>query len=534
MKFFREVKMGTVRIACALALLGTGQALAQNNLVGFELGLGGDNHAADVQAGVWAYFSAGETSDGLTFPANSVITWDARLSATGMHEEVCNPAAGAGDPDACVDPGNPGMFPISGVANFVFDLALHQDTPDGPIAAADFVSSIHGGVDEACSDFAGVEGGDFSPLIGHCGRDATGQADSDEAACDPCYAAAAFAFAYSVSGRGPARAIDQRTGNVCGGTRNPHGGPNLGVFLYPTCEPGKLFGMGAGYAQWMFSSSALQVRPGIGIAAPDPTWTMPADNPPIVEGQIDMTGLPEGTYVLELIPGQGINVVRSDIVVMGEDQPAFAVGADATAGDTITFIIGPSDPPILASAVSRHTHGAAGDFDLELDLAAGDADATIEPRTAGPAQIIMTFEGGDGVAAGDGSLDVSTAPDTSGDIVISEGAGTAQVIGDGNNQIELNLTGVSNLSCLTVALANIVGVSGMALAGDDAFSIRVLAADVSGDNIVDVSDMSRVKGGLFTLVDEANFLTDVTLDGEIDVSDMSAVKGKLFTSVICP
>jgi hypothetical protein len=139
-------------------------------------------------------------------------------------------------------------------------------------------------------------------------------------------------------------------------TGRPQGGPFLGgpgwpldaqgkppknARTYPTAEPGKLIGMGAGYYQWVREAGSGNTTPGIGLASGFGTL-------PLFEGQMDTSNLPVGTYILKVIPGEGVNVLRGDIS-LGVNQNAFATAADSTAGSEIRFILEPCVPPLSPS-----------------------------------------------------------------------------------------------------------------------------------------------------------------------------------------
>ena len=100
--------------------------------------------------------------------------------------------------------------------------------------------------------------------------------------------------------------------------------------------------------------------------------------------------------------------------------------------------------------------------------------------------------------------------------------------------VTVDLFGVEDVSCFSIALAAISDLDGNLLEGDTDIHIRVLLGDANGDGTVDVLDMSKVKGWLFNAVTPENASADLTGDGSINALDMSAVKGNLFNAVSCP
>jgi len=295
---FREVRRG-VALAGVVSCLTVGPALAASN-ISYILEVGGDNHAAAYKAGTPQLYTSGTTEDGVTL-GGPVINWAIRVAVSGVQEN-----------------GNGAGQPVMGAANLVCDLELRSGSADGPlVTGAQFFSSINDGND-----------GDV-------------------------LAAAAFAISFDLIGIGPGRVVDPlsgvpagtlRSGPLMGGTDNSP--DRLKSATYPTAAPGRLIGMGCGYNAWKACCGAAQTTPGVGIVTYGNSSGNPSRNGqpglgvrPIFEGQINMAGLPLGTYVLKVIPADGNNVLRGDIN-LGVDQNAFATAADTTTGDTITFILG--------------------------------------------------------------------------------------------------------------------------------------------------------------------------------------------------
>jgi hypothetical protein len=287
MRSFQEVRIERVALAALAAALTAGQAWAAST-VGFVLEMGGNNHSSSYKAGSRQLFTSGNTTDGQIFGAGSPVTWGVRLNASGTH--------GA-------------SFPINGVANFVFDVELRSGSAAGPlVSTAVFHSTINDG-----------NNGDI-------------------------LAKAAFAFSFNLIGAGPGRVVDPQSGlpppnflggHLCGGVDSS--ADKVKSATYPTGEPGKLVGMGAGYNAWKACCGSAKTTPGLGITGAIPAGTGLGAHLVICEGQI--SNLAQGTYVLKVTPAPGNNVLRSD-VNLTTDQNSFAVAADATTGDEITFVIG--------------------------------------------------------------------------------------------------------------------------------------------------------------------------------------------------
>ena len=221
------------------------------------------------------------------------------------------------------------------------------------------------------------------------------------------------------------------------------------------------------------------------------------------------------------VVGQG-GLVMKDEFIAGDPilniRMLSHYNALALSGFILTEIAVP--PLTITGAASRKTHGDAGAFDLDLPLDAENAG--IEGRAGGPTTVVLTFS--EPVQAPEGG--------PLGTVKLS--AGTLQDVSIDGAEMTIELSDVPDETCLVITVEDITALDGWPLTGDTDVHVRVLKGAITDDDIVDVSDMSRVKGSLFDPLDDENFRADVTADGEIDVSDMSAVKGSLFNSAACP
>jgi len=470
-----EVGMKKILGLVALTLVATAPVMAADNAtIAYQLEIGGNNHAAQVKAGTAVPYTAGNPADGQTV-TTSPVNWATRVTVTGEH-------------------GGAGLIAY-GAANLVWDLELRDAANNlvavgkGAPGTAGFYSSINDGT-------AG------NPL-----------------------AAAAFAFAFdldpTVAGD-PGRIFDPVSAN----------GPHLAQKTYPSTNAfpagapsdgsllGKLIGMGAGYQD--FKASDGTERAGVGIGTVGGTigseGCYALATGPVAEGQIDMTGLPNGTYTLKLVAGNGNNILRgdSDYFCGGNATGNFAVKADAVVGDTISFIwsapVTCTTVPVLASASSVMNHGGV-DYGIPLALTGA---ASIEPRLGGPQKIVLTYSA---AVSGTPVASVGTATLTTPTTVTVTGLGTAV---DG--------------SCVAVT------VSGLKCAADNttvvaAATVKVTAllADVDQSGGVDITDIGATKQQSLKPITASNFLRDVNVDGAIDILDIGQVKQKSLkvTPVTC-
>ena len=167
----------------------------------------------------------------------------------------------------------------------------------------------------------------------------------------------------------------------------------------------------------------------------------------------------------------------------------------------------PSAPLLnLTSAVSRQTHGSAGDFDIDLLPPA----AGIECRSpaSGNYTIVFTF----------------TNPITSCGVATS-GSATS---GPNANQCTVTTT-------LTNAAHNSVGLNGVvdtnSNAGNFSTPINLLIGDTNADGFVNSADISQTKAQSGQTVGSSNFREDLNVDGFLNSGDISLVKSKSGTAL---
>jgi hypothetical protein len=172
--------------------------------------------------------------------------------------------------------------------------------------------------------------------------------------------------------------------------------------------------------------------------------------------------------------------------------------------------------PVLANAVSRRVHGAAGTFDLPLVLTPV-TNPTTEPRQ-GPAQtIVFTFD----------------KPITAATVTVTEGTATAVPATFSGNDVIVNLTGVTDQQYVTVTLSNVSSTDG-GTGGTGSVRVGFLLGDVNQNRVVTVSDVSLVNAQLAQPVTASNYLKDVNANGTLTASDKSIVNANLSHSLPAP
>ena len=201
------------------------------------------------------------------------------------------------------------------------------------------------------------------------------------------------------------------------------------------------------------------------------------------------------------------------------NQPPQAVNATIgffKTGTPITVgIQGPTPcaPLQLTSAVSRMTHGGAGNFDVDLPLA---GEPGVECRNGnGNHMLVVTFS--NTVVSGNANI-------TSG---VGSVAGSPSFNG---NTMTVNLTGVADVQPLAVTLSNVTDNSAQVLP-DTPVPVNMLIGDTNANKTVNASDIGQIKTQSGLSVTAANFREDVIPNGTINASDIGQGKASAGHSV---
>jgi arylsulfotransferase ASST len=163
-------------------------------------------------------------------------------------------------------------------------------------------------------------------------------------------------------------------------------------------------------------------------------------------------------------------------------------------------------PPVV---VSRKAHGAAGTFDIPLPLT---GNLGVECRSGGANgdyQIVASF-----------AIPVTVTAAT----VTPGSGGTASISGVpivSGKTVTINLTNVSQAQKITL---NLIGVSDGSNTENVSVPMGVLIGDITGNLVVNSSDVSEVKFHTGLPVVPATFRRDVAVSGSINSTDLSVVK----------
>ena len=153
------------------------------------------------------------------------------------------------------------------------------------------------------------------------------------------------------------------------------------------------------------------------------------------------------------------------------------------------------------SAVSRKTHGAAGDFDINLQ------GGGVENRTgpvAGEHKVIVTF----------------ASPVTVGSASVSGGGSVGSFAVNGA-EVTVNLAGIANAQRISITLTN---VNDGTNSGDVSIPMAVLLGDTNGNGAVNGSDVAQIKLDSGQPATPLNFREDPNVSGTINGVDVSLAK----------
>ena len=191
----------------------------------------------------------------------------------------------------------------------------------------------------------------------------------------------------------------------------------------------------------------------------------------------------------------------------------------------------PTNPPVLTAAVSRKTHGGAGDFDI--DLISSAATGATECRSGGPTRIVITFDAD--VAVEDGSLDIgdeiTVTANLPGPISVNNQAITGNVL-------SFMLSGVPDGSCLSITLHGIArdnGAGGLdTVMSDQELQQAVRSGDTTDNGKVSSADVNHTSNNTGPTTG-AKARNDINSDGVVDGADANHVKSATNALiVVCP
>ena len=176
----------------------------------------------------------------------------------------------------------------------------------------------------------------------------------------------------------------------------------------------------------------------------------------------------------------------------------------------------PACTTVANSAVSRKTHGGAGDFDINLPLT---GTTGVECRSGGATNdytMVVTFSTNVSVT-GSPQAQVTLGTGTIGSGGVSNG-GMVTVAG---NIVTIPLTNVADQQTINVTLNGVNGAINVVI------PMSRLLGDTNANRVVNASDVAQTKGQLGQVVTVANFRSDVNANGAINSNDVALIKANI-------
>jgi Dockerin type I domain len=222
------------------------------------------------------------------------------------------------------------------------------------------------------------------------------------------------------------------------------------------------------------------------------------------------------TISRDVINAGGDDMASANFLLKGSVGDSVSTGALASGGFVLNSgyraQLDISVPSMLSliSVFSRKVHGAAGTFDMPIDLAQVISGAvTVEPRAIGAGHAIVFQFNNTITAAG-----TATALDSS-----SQPIGSAVAAASGN-EVVVTLTGVPDNRRLTLGLTGVNGSTNASAA------MGFLVGDVNNSRSVNATDIAGIKARSGQATAAASYRFDLNASGGINATDIAAVKAR--------
>jgi hypothetical protein len=264
------------------------------------------------------------------------------------------------------------------------------------------------------------------------------------------------------------------------------------------------------------------------VGTPDLASNFNADGTISIYIDKSLVGSPQPGDILGAVNGRTFNspdtppqtLERSTALVdhtfiKGNTDNSFPAATYTVVGNTAC--VATSIVPV--SAVSRKTHGSAGDFDVDLPLIGNPGIECRSGGSSGNHRIVVTF-------AHPVTINGSTTPPPSAGTL--SGTGTVSNITVNNSVVTVDLTGVTNAQTIILTLSS---VSDGTNSGNVLIPMGVLVGDTTGNGAVNSSDIAQTQGQSGQPVGLTNFREDVTVNGAINSSDISLVQAQSGTAL---
>jgi len=184
-----------------------------------------------------------------------------------------------------------------------------------------------------------------------------------------------------------------------------------------------------------------------------------------------------------------------------------------------------SQAPMAQSAVSRKTHGAAGNFDIAMPLSGSSG---VESRTTGGTNdytLVVTFAS---------NVTVTGSPQaqvTSGTGCVGSGGVCTGNVSVGGAVVTVPLTTIGNAQVINVRINGVNSTGSDTPATDFNIPMGFLIGDVNANRAVNDADIALTKSQTGQAVTASNFRADVSANGSINAWDITLAKQYSGTSL---
>lgn len=162
--------------------------------------------------------------------------------------------------------------------------------------------------------------------------------------------------------------------------------------------------------------------------------------------------------------------------------------------------------PVLLQAVSRKTHGGAGQHDIYLSESVG----VVEPRTGPNYSVVFTFD----------------APIVDAECYVAEGSATVAAAFIHNQTVTCNYSAQYPGQWVSIDVV----VEGLNNTFAEAMvRVGLLPGDVNGDGQVTADDKALVNANVAQVVGYTNFKCDVNANGFLTVADVGITNSRIGT-----
>jgi len=188
------------------------------------------------------------------------------------------------------------------------------------------------------------------------------------------------------------------------------------------------------------------------------------------------------------------------------------------------FVLAAPATPTISNAVSRKSHGAAGNFDIPMPLTGSSG---VESRTTGGTNdytLVVTFAS---------NVTVTGSPQaqvTSGTGCVGTGGVCSGNVSVSGAVVTVPLTNITNAQVINVRIFGVNGASN-APATDFDFPMGFLIGDDNANRTVNAADIALCKSQLGQTVNSSNFKSDINANGSINAADVALIKGHSGTSI---